>query len=227
MTFPTLTPEVRAYCVALVVVFSLAATSLASKLQGPSRWNVGRPRFRLAHIALLAAVASLAVAILGVPRFVPDSPMALAGVICAGIALGVVAVIADRAIVRLAGPSGRVRLRHKISASALLLGVLAAVLEEIVYRGYLISLCSEIPNTALYTVALSSTVLAFAAAHIYSGPAQALAKLPLGLLAIAAVLISGALLPAIVAHVLFNLLSTEEPSREREQVDRALTRVTL
>jgi Type II CAAX prenyl endopeptidase Rce1-like len=213
MNFPTLTPEIQSYCIAVIAVFSLSSTSLASKLQGPYEWNVAKPRFLLAHLALLASCSTLAAAILGVPKLFPDSLAAFAGQTCAGVALGIVAIFAELAIVRAIIPAERVW-RHP-RMSTLSLRILVAPFEEMVYRGYLVMLCQEIPDRILYAVALAFTVLAFALAHIYSGPVQAAAKLPLGLLTLVAVLASNALLPAIVAHVLFNLFSAEEPGRDQ------------
>lgn len=82
--------------------------------------------------------------------------------------------------------------------------VIGAGFEELVFRGFLVSVCFLLPHAALTALALVGTVAAFALFHVWFGWAHVLAKLPLGLLCLVAVLALGTVLPAIVAHVLFN-----------------------
>jgi hypothetical protein len=222
MTFPILTPEIhgyiQAYYIAVVVVFSLSTPSLASKLQGPRPWHTETLRFMVSHVALLATVALFAAVMLEIPKLLPGGLPALAGLTCVGIALGFAALLANRAIVRAMTPSRQLWTRPKIRTTTLPLRALTAILEEVLYRGYLVVLCQDIPNILLSKAALVSTILAFALAHIYAGLPNALAKLPLGIMALASVLTFDALLPAIAAHLVFNIFSIDQPHRESQQV---------
>jgi membrane protease YdiL (CAAX protease family) len=222
MTFPILTPEIhgyiQAYCVATIVVFSLSTSSLASRLQGPPRRPTEIPWFMVSHVALLATVALFAATMLGIPKLLPGSLTALAGLTCLGVALGFVALLANRAIVRAMTTSRQIRPPPEIRTTTLPLRVLTAFFEEILYRGYLVTLCQEIPNIPLSNAALAATVFAFALAHSYAGLPNPLAKLPLGIIALALVLTSGALLPAILTHVVFNIFSIDPFDRELQKI---------
>jgi hypothetical protein len=96
--------------------------------------------------------------------------------------------------------------------------VLAAVLEEIVYRGLLVQVCFLIPNGLWVGLGLAATTLFFSLSHLPFGWPQVAAKSPLGLLALSAALSLGSVLPAIAAHLVFNLKIwknlTEGPSLE-------------
>jgi hypothetical protein len=82
--------------------------------------------------------------------------------------------------------------------------VIIAVLEEMIFRGFLLNLCFALPTTYLITIAVFGTILFFSLSHIHFGWPHVLAKLPLGVLTTITALWSGAVLPAIVAHVVFN-----------------------
>jgi membrane protease YdiL (CAAX protease family) len=77
-------------------------------------------------------------------------------------------------------------------------------LEELVYRGVLLSACLLVPVAALRDAALAATVAAFALSHVWYGWPHVLAKLPLGVLALASALAFGTVLAAVAAHVVFN-----------------------
>lgn len=79
-----------------------------------------------------------------------------------------------------------------------------AVLEELVFRGVLVRLALLPPSTALRIAALAGGVLAFAFSHVFFGWGQALAKLPLAVLSVLAVLLTGNVLAAVIGHAVFN-----------------------
>jgi Type II CAAX prenyl endopeptidase Rce1-like len=83
--------------------------------------------------------------------------------------------------------------------------VAVAVCEELAYRGVLVRISFAAPSTGLVAVALVATVAFFALTHVWFGWTHVVAKLPLGALALVAVLVVGNVLPAVVAHVVFNL----------------------
>lgn len=82
--------------------------------------------------------------------------------------------------------------------------IAVAGLEEIIYRGLLVKACFLLPNSFLITGALVGTVMAFALSHIWYGWSHVFAKLPLGVLALLTAIGFGTVLPAIVAHMIFN-----------------------
>ena len=83
--------------------------------------------------------------------------------------------------------------------------VFAAALEEVVYRGFLVGVCFLLPGTALIALALAGTVVAFALTHVWFGWEHVAAKGPLGAATLVAALVLGTVLPAVVAHVAFNV----------------------
>src|SRR4051812_34998187 len=79
-----------------------------------------------------------------------------------------------------------------------------AVAEECVFRGVLLRL-AVLPGTpAAQVLGVAGAVAAFALSHMFFGWHQVLAKLPLSVLATAATLTFGTILPAAVGHALFN-----------------------
>jgi hypothetical protein len=80
-----------------------------------------------------------------------------------------------------------------------------AGLEEILFRGVVIGACRSIPNATLEGAGILGMVLLFAGLHVQFGPSHVASKLPLGALATGAVLATNSVLPAICAHVLFNM----------------------
>jgi hypothetical protein len=81
-----------------------------------------------------------------------------------------------------------------------------AVLEELVFRGFLFFACLRLSGVGA-PAAVVALVGAFALTHVWFGWIQVAAKLPLGLLATLCVLVAG-VLPAVLAHVVFNLRVT-------------------
>jgi hypothetical protein len=89
-----------------------------------------------------------------------------------------------------------------------------AALEETLHRGVLLETARMLPGQALFAMGCVALMLIFALSHIWFGPSQVAAKLPLGLLTLGLVLIYGTLAPAIVAHVVFNLLAVADGRSE-------------
>jgi hypothetical protein len=83
--------------------------------------------------------------------------------------------------------------------------VLVAVLEELIYRGFLVKACFLLPTNFLIVGALTASVALFALSHVRFGWSHVLAKLPLSILAMISVLCLRTVVPAIVAHVVFNM----------------------
>jgi membrane protease YdiL (CAAX protease family) len=82
--------------------------------------------------------------------------------------------------------------------------LIAAVLEELVYRGLLVSVCYLPAGIGWNALLLLVMMTVFALSHIWFGWAHVLAKLPLSATTMVTVLALGTVLPAIVAHVFFN-----------------------
>jgi Type II CAAX prenyl endopeptidase Rce1-like len=101
------------------------------------------------------------------------------------------------------------RQSFRLSATELQFGfwsiAIASVLEELIYRGFLVQVCFLLPNRFLIAVALAGTLIVFALSHIQFGWSHVLAKFPLGALALISVLYFGTVLPAVAAHVVFNI----------------------
>jgi hypothetical protein len=208
MTLLTLTPDLRAYVVAAVAVYSLACAPTAALVQ--SLWPTQRrPAFLPVYVGTLVAVAAVAAVALRLPGL-RWSSWTLAALLV-GLFAGEVAVRADAWIRRRLTRRARYTpvMRPAVAAPptaahatlALLLAV--AVVEEVLYRGVLVDLSLELPVAAA-AACIAATVLAFAAAHVYWGWIEMLAKLPLGLAALAASLPFRVVLGAIAAHVVFN-----------------------
>jgi len=83
--------------------------------------------------------------------------------------------------------------------------VVVAILEELLFRGLLVQACFLLPTDLLIAAALSMSVVMFALSHVSFGWPHVIGKLPLGAIAIIGVLTLGTILPAIIAHVLFNV----------------------
>jgi uncharacterized protein len=83
--------------------------------------------------------------------------------------------------------------------------VTAGVTEEVVFRGFLLAVLTDATGSAVLAVLLSSG--AFGVVHAYQQPVGALRAALLGALLAIPVLLHGALLPAILAHALIDLLS--------------------
>ncbi len=215
MTLLTLTPDLRAYVVAAVAVYSLASAPTAGLVQ--SLWPLRRrPPFLAVYVGTLLVVAALAAAALRLPGLRWNSWAIVS--LLVGLAGGEAAVRADTAIrraltrrrryapaIRLAPPPA-VAAPSAAAGATLALLLAVAALEEILYRGVLVDLSLELPVAAA-AACIAATVVAFAAAHVYWGWIEMVAKLPLGLVALLASLPFRVVLGAIAAHVLFNTRS--------------------
>lgn len=82
--------------------------------------------------------------------------------------------------------------------------ILAAVLEELIWRGYLIPALMSIWSLELWLALFISSV-AFSIHHVYFGLHQIGIKAAQGMLWGGVFLFSASLLPAIIAHIAFNL----------------------
>jgi hypothetical protein len=82
-----------------------------------------------------------------------------------------------------------------------------AILEELVYRGVLLRVCFLLQNPALVVAAILVTESAFSLLHVHFGWPHVFAKTPLSVIAAMATLLSGTVLPAVLAHIVFNLIA--------------------
>jgi len=217
-----LTLEWRSYIVAIIVVFSLSSMSLAAKqrIGGPPAAMYAK--MLQTHVALMIGTVLLGMAVVGVPAFMPPTFLAGAALTGAGVGAGVLAVATNGLIVRNAGSVARSAIAYRGGAGdrgqrvmQLLLLVAAGILEEVLFRGYLITFAFWLPGRTLVAIALAMSVLCFAATHIYGGLKETLGKLPLGALTLTLVLGSGLLWPAMVAHLCFNLMASPVPVVQR------------
>lgn len=92
----------------------------------------------------------------------------------------------------------------------LFLLVVIAVFEELIFRGFLVSACFLLTNNFWIAIAVIGLVVFFALSHIFFGWLQAIAKLPLSILTTISVLASGSVLPAIFAHITFNIRAWQD-----------------
>lgn len=82
--------------------------------------------------------------------------------------------------------------------------LVVATLEELIYRGLLVQAALLLPSDFMVALALAGSVISFALSHISFGWPHVAAKLPLSALALIAVISLGTVLPAILAHLVFN-----------------------
>jgi Type II CAAX prenyl endopeptidase Rce1-like len=236
------------YVVAIAVVVGLSTFSLASWVNTRlnARWNLD---FFVVYDVVLAIAAACGLLAFGVSAVLGSSLTAAALAIPVGVAVGIVAIAADRVIVRTldrpryltrrsasasmaAGsarasldPTARLRVTPRPGIGAhggrvrrpdsfhvdltslrwrLLPLVGAAVLEELIFRGTLVQGSLLMPTTGLRVLTCAGVLAAFALSHIQYGWSQVWAKLPLGSLALASVLVMETVLAAVIAHVVFN-----------------------
>ena len=83
--------------------------------------------------------------------------------------------------------------------------LLAGVLEEVLFRGVLVELILDLESPVLIVLCLVATVVVFAMSHLRLGYGEGLAKLPLGSVTLLVALLTRSVVPALVAHVFFNL----------------------
>ncbi len=86
---------------------------------------------------------------------------------------------------------------------SLVIVLLIALFEEMIFRGYLITSCYLLPNSIL-NVALAATVLIFGISHASFGLRQMISKTILGACCMMAVLLCHTILPALLIHGYLN-----------------------
>ena len=99
-----------------------------------------------------------------------------------------------------------VRQGQKLPIGLLLICILGEViLEEILWRGYLVSYATDVLNIPVqYAVVIAS--LAFGMNHLAYGLANVISKTLFGIILSLMYLVSGSLLPCILCHQVFNLM---------------------
>lgn len=230
MKLLTLTPDAQAFAVAVIACYSLASASLAGyvQLSWPRRSATPPPPFLPLYVGITAAVTGAALATLSLPIVTGGSPGALALAVPIGIGIGLAGLRLDaiaRRVGRRRAREARPRMRPRAtaraprsggqpvaavpgegSASVSTLALLVAVgaLEELLFRGVLVDLSRSIRSPGLEAACLVATVAVFALSHVYWGWSEVASKAALGVLALAAVLGLGTVLPAVLAHGTFN-----------------------
>jgi len=213
-----LTPEWRVYIFAIIVLFSLSSMSIAAKFGRNAAPPKNYSAFLKAYVALMVGTAMLGAAFIGVPATMPPTFIAATALSGAGLVAAILAVAANRLVVRNAGRAPGLATSHRADgddqyqrAMRLILLTAVAILEEMLFRGYLVTIAFWLSGQLLVGTALVLSVLCFGAAHTYGGVEEALGKLPLGALTVLLTLGSGLLWPAIIAHVCFNLMGSRGP----------------
>ena len=102
--------------------------------------------------------------------------------------------------------------------------VALAALEEVFYRGWLLEVCRLLPSTTLGWAAIVATVLVFSLIHLPFGWPDVIGKVPLGILALIGVQLTGSVAAAIVTHIYFNVQFWWEQRISRPDVPVANTR---
>jgi hypothetical protein len=206
-------PDLGAYAVAVLVLNGLGAPSLAAMLQRRLA-SVACISYGHVYLAVLLAVCVWGAFCFNF-RLLIGANYGLIASLPIGLVAGHLAFTADRAILRRARSVGSAGAKHSHSRlqsadvtfdSGFTLWSLlfVAVLEEIVFRDWYIEACRLIPLAGLRWAALIGSVLAFALLHLKFGWCDVIAKLPLGALALLAVLLTGSLLAPGAAHLYFN-----------------------
>jgi CAAX prenyl protease-like protein len=97
---------------------------------------------------------------------------------------------------------------------------IVAVLEEAVHRGLLLGVARSLENKWMFIVACLFLILAFSFSHVWFGLAQVAAKTPLSIFALMVTLFFGSVLPAMAAHLVFNLVTVMQGSRGQRRGQR-------
>jgi uncharacterized protein len=177
---------------------SSSSTSISAK----------RRRIALVVLALVGLAAALASGFTArIMGLVPIPPLELAAwtALTLGALLGV--ILAGRAL----GTTETHLLRELLPVTAaerrlfVLLSLTAGVTEEIVFRGILIPALTVAFGSVWYAAAIGSLVFGFL--HTYQGLAGTARAAVLGLVLAASYILSGSLIPAILAHAVLNVLS--------------------
>jgi membrane protease YdiL (CAAX protease family) len=192
--------------------------SIAAKLESNAASAAKFTSFLRSYVALMAGSVMLGAVSVGVPAIMPPTFIAASVLTGAGIAAGILAVAANRLILRTTNNVPGLVTTHRADGRdryqyimRLILLTAVAILEEVLFRGYLVTFAFWLPNQFLVATTLVLSIICFGAAHIYGGLGNALGKLPLGALTLLLALGSGLVWPAIVAHVCFNLMGSRGP----------------
>lgn len=222
-------PEAASYGIAVLVTYGLSSASLASYARLLP--GLRRRRFVEVHLGILAVVVAWGFLVVGQGRLLPGGggPSGWGLSILIGLGIGPGSWWCDHKILRWfasrrrvrAGISGRSghpgEARPPYTRSLFgsgeaeprpweLAGV--AVLEELVYRGFLVSACFLLPGGVLTGMALTGVCLAFAFSHAQFGLEHVVSKISLSALALGAVLVTHSVIPAVLGHVAFNLITS-------------------
>lgn len=233
MRIPILIPEAGSYGVAIFLVYSLSAPSLTSHLRVSLRY-LERFSFMTLYAALLLFICLWGFALFPANELFGSSGFTTLVSCPVGLALGVLAVHLDLAIVRsyrrkltfdrpmrpsdrrwsggpqqlseaIRGAQPEKSLLPIDRMAAVVSLIMVAILEELVYRGFLVRMCLLLDHPVWTAVALGASVSFFALTHIRLGWIQVLAKTSLGVFALGAALLTGTVLSAIFIHVVFNV----------------------
>jgi membrane protease YdiL (CAAX protease family) len=217
----THTHEPREFLIASVLLLCIAVPSLTDEVYGRltflRRTSADYAFLHVAVLMVLGFSGSLLLGIHWLPAARPGTPPGLVPAVwvAGGALAGVVAARSDRTIARTRFSPRRTQRSSFVATgqarpaspglASLGLPKLLAVAgaEEFVYRGVLTSACFALPRPAL-SAGLALTTALFPLHHVRFGFRQALAKVPLSVVALACVLVSHSLLPAIIAHCVFN-----------------------
>jgi membrane protease YdiL (CAAX protease family) len=198
------------------VVLALVATAA---LVAEGRWDpIGTflwDRTSLLNLAIVApyvvfiAVMAWATLRWGRPRvegLIPSRQRGIEGVVTVGVAAPL--AVAAAAAVAVWFPEPERQQPFEVAPAAMLIAaaVGAPIIEELIFRGWLLGSLSQTRLRGVGAVIVSS--LAFGAAHVVSGvygPIGFASTAMLGAAAGVAVLVTGSLIPAIIAHALNNL----------------------
>ena len=158
----------------------------------------------LSALALLASAPDMARLGLVAPQLVVDAPRAGLLTLLA-VLLTVLFMPIERWVGQPESDLTRLVIPQSLSDRVAFAGVtvIAAAGEEIVFRGYLVSMLA--PSFAGVWPALAISSLAFGLLHAYQGPVGIIRTALLGALLGAAWLLWGSLWPAIAAHFALNL----------------------
>jgi hypothetical protein len=240
MRIHTLIPEAASYGIAILVLYGLGCFALAAQVH--ERWLSGTSAgFLQVHAAVATVIVLWGVMVLDPMPVLGNSVGMLLLAFPVGLAVGIVARLADRAILRrltrwqlIRRPSPRSgNMSHRPQVSNLPTSerraefkvawlVVVAVLEELIYRGFLVRTAFLLPAPLLVAGAIVGIVLIFALAHLQFGWEHVMAKLPLSALAMGTVLFLGSVLPAVVAHALFNVKLAREAVERSESAAQAM-----
>jgi membrane protease YdiL (CAAX protease family) len=232
----------RAYAIAIFVVFGLSSFSLASEVHQRLR----RPRLSIFQVycVLLVCVSAFGAVTFGVSGLFPHSWAHLLVSIGGGAVAGDLALRCDRYVVHVARRRRVSTARGRASTEAMSIRLprtvrtgrlgkevphrtvggsrsnrnlrfqgdtnmgpyvisAIAVLEELVFRGFLLSACARLPGI-VGALAVLGVVAAFALSHIWFGWLHVIAKLPLGVVTTGCVVMIGGVVIGVVAHLVFN-----------------------